>query len=193
MPPGAFILTRVAVEEFVGPDPDLVVVLLGHAEQRTDHHDRKLGSELLDVVETSACSQGLEVFPAEFADAGFEFADTSRGEGSTHEFSQPGVVGRILPDHHGRLAGLFGHQFEHGPIGRAETFVVQGRVHHVAEARKRVEVEFFVSVDGCLIAKAFPGGMRIRVDRVVVGVVVGVAGKDGGVFRGFAHGGESIS
>ena len=58
--------------------PELVLVVVRHAEQRADHHRRDLGREVLDEVEARAAALRVEELGAQLADPRVERGDAAR-------------------------------------------------------------------------------------------------------------------
>ena len=176
------LLALLAVEADVAPFPELVVVLLGEAEQGRDHHHRKAHAEVLDEVEARfSPTNGSRYSAHSSPDAILEGGDTPGRVGPVDDLAEGVVEGRIHHDHD-RERGRIPDGVEGDAAGRAERLGVERRRQDVGEAAQRPKSETFVVVDGRLVAESPPGLVGgfslVGVVRIPIGPHLGHLGHD---------------
>ena len=152
-----------AVEHGVGPQPDLLAVFGGHAQDGGDDLDGKRGGELLEDVELAPAHERVEIAADDVAHQGLVVADGAGGERSGHQLAITSVLGRVHGDDRAQLGGLVRGQLLVGlAVSGGEGLEVAVGGHHVVEAAQGVEV---------VLLAVIAGGVFPQVGVGVVGIV----------------------
>jgi hypothetical protein len=144
------------VEDRIDDVAQLLLVRLGHPEQRGDDGGRHDGPEVLHVVERLGSGLGVEEPAADLADPAVECGHAARRERPGHQGAQAGVLGGIEEDDQAARDGIGAHQLERGAVRRDVGLDVEVGGRHVGVPAQHVEVEPVVVVAGGLVAQAAP-------------------------------------
>ena len=155
---------------------DLLLVLLGDAQQHADHPHRHVGRQVVDEVEPPLVHQRIESPGAERPRLRLDLGHPPRREHPAQEAPVQVVRRRVLEqddprrDLHPAL-----DQLEDRSLPRDVGAPVGAAALHVVEPAQRVEVVLLVVIQRRLVAQALPHGVRIGIDVEVVRVVVQLA------------------